>query len=96
MEIFDQLWTWLSTTGSIVLTIIIGLIVGLLAKWIMPGKDPGGIIVTILIGIAGSFIGKYLGGLFLTGTGGFVGFLLSIGGALIILIVYRLIFGRAK
>jgi len=43
--------------------IIMGLIVGILAKWIMPGKDPGGFIVTILIGIAGAFVGGFIGSL---------------------------------
>ena len=51
--------------------IIMGLIVGVLAKWIMTGKDPGGLIVTILIGIAGAFIGGFIGTLL--GLGGVTG-----------------------
>jgi uncharacterized membrane protein YeaQ/YmgE (transglycosylase-associated protein family) len=71
-----------------------GLIVGILAKLIMPGKDPGGIIVTILIGIAGGFLGGYIGSFL--GIGNVTGFnlvsiLLAIGGALILLILYRLL-----
>lgn len=74
--------------------IAMGLIVGILAKLIMPGKDPGGIIVTILIGIAGGFLGGYIGSFL--GIGNVTGFnlvsiLLAIGGALILLILYRLL-----
>ncbi len=74
--------------------IAMGLIVGILAKLIMPGKDPGGIIITILIGIAGAFLGGYVGSFLGIGTvTGFnlVSLLLAIGGALLLLILYRLI-----
>ena len=74
--------------------IIMGSIVGLLAKFIMPGKDPGGIIVTILIGIAGAFVGGFIGSFLGLGsvTGFNVGsFLLAIGGAVLLLILYRFI-----
>ena len=74
----------------IIWTILIGLVAGALAKLIMPGKDPGGIIITILIGIAGSFIFTYLGkflGLYQEGeTAGFIG---AVIGAIILLAVYR-------
>jgi uncharacterized membrane protein YeaQ/YmgE (transglycosylase-associated protein family) len=72
--------------------ILMGLVVGLLAKWIMPGPDPGGIIITILLGIAGAFVGGFIGSLVgLGGVGGFnVGsLLLAVGGALLILFGYR-------
>lgn len=74
--------------------IVMGLIVGVLAKFIMPGKDPGGFIVTILIGIAGAFVGGYIGSFL--GLGEFTGFnfgslLLAIGGAIILLILYRVV-----
>ena len=74
--------------------IILGLIVGALAKWIMPGKDPGGIIVTILIGIVGGMLGGFLGSLL--GLGGVTGFnlgsfVLAIVGALILLTGYRML-----
>jgi uncharacterized membrane protein YeaQ/YmgE (transglycosylase-associated protein family) len=76
---------------NIVWTILIGLVVGALAKFIMPGKDPGGIIITILLGIAGSFIFTYLGkflGLYQEGeTAGFIG---AVIGAIILLAVYRM------
>jgi uncharacterized membrane protein YeaQ/YmgE (transglycosylase-associated protein family) len=74
--------------------IVMGLIVGVLAKFIMPGKDPGGIIVTILIGIAGAFVGGFVGSFL--GLGAVTGFnlgslLLAIGGAIILLGAYRVI-----
>ena len=72
--------------------LIIGLIIGAVAKLIMPGKDPGGVIVTMLIGVAGSFIAGYLGhavGWYKEGeTAGFVA---SVIGAIILLAIYRLI-----
>jgi uncharacterized membrane protein YeaQ/YmgE (transglycosylase-associated protein family) len=74
--------------------IIIGLVAGALAKFIMPGKDPGGFIVTIILGIAGAFVGGFIGSFL--GLGDVSGFnimslLLAIGGALVLLIIYRVI-----
>lgn len=74
--------------------IIMGLIVGVLAKFFMPGRDPGGIIVTILLGIGGAFVGGYIGSIL--GLGTVTGFnlgslLLAIGGAILLLIVYRML-----
>ncbi len=74
--------------------IVMGLIVGVLAKVLMPGKDPGGLIVTILIGIAGAFVGGFLGSRL--GLGAVTGFnlaslLLATGGAIVLLILFRLI-----
>ena len=73
-------------------TILIGLVAGAIAKFIMPGKDPGGIIITILIGIAGALIATYLGhliGWYQAGqSAGFIG---AIVGAVLILLIYRLI-----
>ena len=71
-----------------------GLIVGLLAKFILPGKDPGGLILTILIGIGGALLGGYLGTRF--GLGTVSGFnlhslLIATGGAIIVLLLLRLI-----
>ncbi len=69
---------------------IIGLIVGALAKLIMPGKDPGGIIITMILGIAGSFLGTFLGraiGLYQAGQG--AGFIMSLVGAIVLLAIYR-------
>jgi uncharacterized membrane protein YeaQ/YmgE (transglycosylase-associated protein family) len=72
--------------------IIMGLIVGVLAKWIMPGKDPGGLIVTILIGIAGSFVGGFIASFLGIGTVdgiNIVNILIAVGGALLLLFGYR-------
>lgn len=80
---------------EILWTLIIGLIVGAIAKLIMPGKDPGGIIVTMLLGVAGAFIAGMLGkalGWYETGEG--AGIIASIIGALILLFIYRMIVGR--
>lgn len=75
---------------SILGWIIFGLIVGALAKFVMPGEDPGGIIVTILIGVAGALIGGFLGRLFgWYGAGDVAGFFMSFVGAVLLLFVYR-------
>ena len=78
--------------------IVVGLIAGVLAKWIMPGPDPGGIIITTLIGIAGAFVGGFivqrLGGPTLTQIG-VTSILVSTLGAVVLLAVYRLITRRA-
>ena len=72
--------------------IIMGLIVGALAKFLMPGKDPGGILVTILIGIAGAFIGGLISSALGLGTAirfNLGSIVISTGGALLLLIAYR-------
>ncbi|WP_028935146.1 GlsB/YeaQ/YmgE family stress response membrane protein [Pseudonocardia spinosispora] len=78
--------------------IVVGLVVGALAKLIMPGKDPGGIIVTILIGIVGAILGGFIGkAIFGGGLGGFFDlrtWLLGLVGSLILLGIWRLIAGR--
>ena len=74
--------------------IIIGLIAGALAKLIMPGDDPGGIIVTILIGIAGAFVGGFLAGLIGLGGGGLMWtIIVATIGAIILLAIYRAVVG---
>jgi uncharacterized membrane protein YeaQ/YmgE (transglycosylase-associated protein family) len=73
-------------------TIIIGFVAGVIAKLIMPGKDPGGFIVTTLIGIAGALLATYLGhliGWYQAGQG--AGFIGAIVGSIILLLIYRLI-----
>jgi len=76
--------------------IIIGAIVGLIAKFLVPGRDPGGLIVTPLIGIGGAFIGTYLGrALGMYEMGATLQFIASIAGAVIILLVYRFIRQRS-
>ncbi len=81
---------------SILWMIVVGAIVGALAKLIMPGRDPGGIIVTVLLGIAGAWVAGWGGralGLY-RGEGGAPGSIASVIGAIAILAVYRLIVGR--
>ncbi len=76
-------------------TLIVGLVVGALAKLIMPGRDPGGIIVTMLLGIAGAFVARFLGravGLYEAGDHG-PGIVASVIGALIVLAIYRVVLG---
>ena len=80
---------------GIIGTIVIGFIVGLLAKMLMPGKDPGGFIITVIIGIVGSLIATYGGqalGLYQAGEG--AGFLGSLVGAIVLLAIYRMVRGR--
>ena len=77
--------------------IIIGGIAGAIAKLLMPGKDPGGCIITILLGIAGAFIAGWLGqaiGWYNAGEG--AGFIAAIVGAFILLAIYRLVAGRRR
>lgn len=76
--------------------IIFGLIVGMIAKLIMPGKDPGGIIITALLGIAGALVGTFVGRLLWGGPDYSSGWITSILGALLLLWVYRLIKGRKQ
>ncbi|MBA3461832.1 MAG: GlsB/YeaQ/YmgE family stress response membrane protein [Deltaproteobacteria bacterium] len=72
--------------------LLIGLVVGALAKFVMPGRDPGGIIITILIGIAGSMLAGFIGReMNWYHHGQPAGFIASIGGALLLLLVYRLV-----
>lgn len=80
---------------DILWTIIIGLIVGALAKLVMPGKDPGGIIITILLGIVGAFVGTFIGrALGLYAQGQAAGWIMSVIGAIIVLAIYRAVAGR--
>jgi len=73
--------------------ILFGLVVGILAKLLMPGRDPGGIIVTALIGMAGAFLGTLVGRT-LWGSGYAAGWIMSILGAIALLALYRLFAGR--
>lgn len=76
-------------------TAVIGLIIGAVAKWLMPGKDPGGWIVTMLLGLAGSFLAGYLGrmlGWYQEGQS--AGFLMSVLGAVLLLFLYRMLIAK--
>jgi uncharacterized membrane protein YeaQ/YmgE (transglycosylase-associated protein family) len=75
---------------AILWTIIIGLVIGAVAKLLMPGKDPGGFIITILLGIAGSFIGFVGRALHWYSEGEPAGFIAAVVGAIVLLFLYRM------
>lgn len=75
--------------------IVVGLIAGILAKWIMPGKDPGGFIVTILIGIAGGVVGGFVASQIGIGGGNFINILVATAGAILLLWIYRIVKSRS-
>jgi uncharacterized membrane protein YeaQ/YmgE (transglycosylase-associated protein family) len=82
---------------TVLIWIVFGFFVGLVAKIVMPGRDPGGFIVTILLGIAGAVLGGFLGrhlGLYREGDA--VGFIMAVLGALLLLVFYRVVSGRAR
>lgn len=88
---------------AIIAWIIFGLIAGLIAKAIMPGKDPGGAIITILLGIAGAFVGGFIGRALgfggradqVSDPGFLVSLLFAVVGAIVLLAIYRLATGRS-
>jgi uncharacterized membrane protein YeaQ/YmgE (transglycosylase-associated protein family) len=80
---------------ELVWTLLIGLLVGIVAKFVMPGRDPGGFIITALLGVAGAFVAYAIG----RSMGWYTesepaGFLASVAGAILLLGIYRLIVGR--
>jgi len=82
---------------SILAWIFFGLIVGLMAKFVMPGKDPGGLILTILLGIAGAVVGGWIGtSLGYGAQGQSAGWIMSILGAVLLLSAYRFMFNPNK
>lgn len=84
--------------GAIIGWIIFGVIAGAIAKLLMPGRDPGGFIVTMLIGIVGAVIGGFIGRALWGSTGvddwSIGSFALAIGGAILLLAIYRMLVGR--
>jgi uncharacterized membrane protein YeaQ/YmgE (transglycosylase-associated protein family) len=77
---------------GIIWTLIIGLLAGIVAKFLMPGKDPGGFFITMALGVAGAFVASYLGqavGWYQAGEG--AGFIGAVVGAIILLLIYRLV-----
>ena len=75
--------------------ILFGLVVGIIAKVLMPGKDPGGFIVTMLLGMAGALVGGFIGrAMGFYGPGQSAGWLMSILGAIILLALYRMLVRR--
>lgn len=78
---------------TILSAIVSGLIVGAIAKLLTPGRDPGGCIITMLLGIAGAFVGTFLGKL-IWGENYIAGWIMSILGAMLLLLIYRMITGK--
>ena len=82
---------------SIIWAIIIGFIVGLVAKFLMPGRDPGGFIVTTLLGIVGALLATFLGqAMGIYGAGQSAGFIGAVIGAIIVLAIYHMVRGRRR
>ena len=80
---------------SVIGFILFGLVVGVVGKLIMPGRDPSGFIITILLGIAGALVGGFLGrSLGMYGEGEPAGFLMAVIGSIILLAIYRMVAGR--
>jgi len=80
---------------SVIWMLIIGLVVGALAKLVMPGRDPGGIFVTMMLGVAGAIVGRIIGRVLgFYAPGQHAGFLMSILGAILLLALYRLAIHR--
>lgn len=74
---------------TILYWIVVGFFIGVLAKWAMPGKDPGGFWITVLIGVAGAFVGGSISNLLGIGGGVFVSLLFAVGGGVLLLFAYR-------
>jgi uncharacterized membrane protein YeaQ/YmgE (transglycosylase-associated protein family) len=83
-------------THGIIMTFIIGLVVGIIAKFLTPGRDPGGFIITAIIGIVGSFVATWIGqalGWYQAGQS--AGWIASIVGAIVLLLIYRMFTKRS-
>ena len=81
--------------SAILWTLVIGLVVGAIAKLLMPGRDPGGCIITLLLGIAGAFVAGYLGRVLnWYEPGQPAGFIASVIGAMLLLLIYRMFAGK--
>jgi uncharacterized membrane protein YeaQ/YmgE (transglycosylase-associated protein family) len=77
--------------------IVFGLVVGIVAKLLMPGRDPGGFVVTAILGIVGALVGGFVGRLIgLYGDGHPVGFIMAVLGSIVVLAVYRFTIGRTS
>ena len=84
MDFSAHSWIW---------TTLVGLVIGVIAKLLMPGRDPGGCIITILLGIAGAFVGTWIGRVF-AGGNYVAAWIMSVVGAMILLLLYRFLFKR--
>ncbi|HEX9003802.1 MAG TPA: GlsB/YeaQ/YmgE family stress response membrane protein [Blastocatellia bacterium] len=84
MGLFELIWT-----------VIIGVVIGFVARFVLPGKDPMGLIMTAILGIAGSFVGTFLGRMLFGRSSYSAGFIMSVIGAVILLLLYRMIAKRS-
>lgn len=84
MGLFELIWT-----------VIIGVVIGFVARFALPGKDPMGLIMTAILGIAGSFVGTFLGRMLFGRSSYSAGFIMSVIGAVILLLLYRMIAKRS-
>jgi len=76
---------------GIIAWIVFGLIVGVIAKFLMPGRDPGGFVITALLGIAGALVGGFLGRMLgLYSEGDAAGYVMAVIGSIVLLVVYRM------
>ena len=82
------------SSHSIIWMLFAGLVIGLIAKLLMPGKDPGGCIITMLLGIAGAFIGTWIGRMVSGNENYTARWIMSIVGAMLLLFLYRMIAGK--
>ena len=96
-EVLYEQWRNFTQMISILAWILFGLIVGLMAKFVMPGKDPGGLILTILLGISGAVVGGWIGTSLGYGPQGqSAGWIMSILGAVLLLAAYRFMFNPTR
>jgi uncharacterized membrane protein YeaQ/YmgE (transglycosylase-associated protein family) len=82
---------------DVLIWIVFGLVVGVVAKFVMPGRDPGGMILTIVLGIVGGVLGGWIGrilGLYRPGEP--VGFIMAVVGAILVLLIYRVTIGNSR
>jgi uncharacterized membrane protein YeaQ/YmgE (transglycosylase-associated protein family) len=84
------------TLTGILVTCIIGLVVGAIAKLLMPGKDPGGCIITMLLGLAGAWLGTFIGRMTFGGENYAAGWIMSVVAAMILLLIYRMVAGKRR
>lgn len=80
---------------SLLWTVVIGLVIGLVARFVLPGRDPMGLLMTAVLGIAGSFVGTFVGRMLFGGNRYSAGFIMSVAGAVLLLWLYRMISSRS-
>ena len=79
---------------ELVYKLLLGLLIGAVAKFLMPGRDPGGCVVTMILGLLGSLIGGGLASLVGIEGGNFISFIFAVIGAVLLLVLYRIVIGN--